>query len=592
MKKYLLVLAAGIFGILTANAYTVTDNGDGSVTIDGGQWVNTTVQDTHGVNHTAVSAGTGATGLPDSFTDDDLSKINSASKIYITGYVEKLDCFQGKTWPNITSVDMSEAHFKQDLNDVFEKTFDEYDPSATTSPYTKQVTRTYMKNTMNFSFFKSMSEAILSNYVESLCANAKCFDENTALTGTFIIPANVKYIGTHTCDNTPLTSITIPATVEYIDTQAFMNGRITSLIDVTVEGTTAAAKKAFDMEITTGQTVADGSKVFASLHFPNNATTGFFVNEDHPLSLETSLDVGAFQSWLDAHKSDNVAKNGWHEFVNSAPGDGVPVPEDNPIVLRTFSDNVAHYVPTCYRAYLVNGIKGNDTDGYTLDLVETFAIPANTGVIIYGVAASGSFALPILSGASWNTTPYTRETTTTVTVDNKTISLKNYLVANCNLPSGTKIGPYELGSDGKVTERNFVLGPYSKTDIYESQYADYMAFFRVKNITPGKNKAHLKLPSTLFKNPKGVELIPVNPSTFRETEWPKVYPGNWGTKTSPVYAKSFGEPFEDEYIPTGITNVKNENADNAAIYTLQGVKVSNNPTKGVYIQNGKKFIVK
>ena len=310
------------------------------------------------------------------------------------------------------------------------------------------------------------------------------------------------------------------------------------------------------------------------------------------------MDAGLFQSWLNQHYEKSG--NGWQDFINSAPGKGTPV--DKPVVLRTFSDNVAHYVPLCYRAYIVNGVKKNDKGAYELQLTEIFGIPANTGVIIYGEADSGSFALPILSGAAWQTDPYDR-TERSTTVDNKTINLQNYLVANTTLASGKKIGPYELASDGTgtVAERNFVMGPYSKTDMGKdastaiTDGTDYVAFFRAKSMTPGKNKAHLKLPNSIFAEPKGVEILGINPSEFREQEWPRDFAeyGDWGEKprTLPSFlAKSFGEPFEDEYGTTSISNVKSENTDDA-IYNLQGVKVAN-PVKGVYVKAGKKIIIK
>ena len=42
---------------------------------------------------------------------------------------------------------------------------------------------------------------------------------------------------------------------------------------------------------------------------------------------------------------------------------------------------------------------------------------------------------------------------------------------------------------------------------------------------------------------------------------------------------------------TGISTVDTQNADAEAIYTLNGVRVSQ-PTKGIYVKNGKKFVVK
>lgn len=568
MKKKIFTLLVCVFAVVGAKAesWSVVFNTDKTEAI-------ITCTEVNGTNGPASFTYTG--GDADDLKNASTLTFKTATGVQITslGAIDALKPFAA------TKVDFSGAVFAE--TNVETITYEGWDLVNNRALPNQSVTKT--SNCMSFKYFANVENAVLAN-VKTLCA--ACFQNNDKLTTTFTIPSSVEFIEKLAVDNVPLTSIIIPATVKYIEEKGFQNSSIANLIDVTVKGSTYAEYGAFDKEITVGQTVA-GKQIYASLHFPKGAEA-YFTNPNHELSVETSLNLGYFQKWLGDHY--DVASNGWQQFINSAPGDGEPVPPNNPIILRTFSDNVAHYVPVCYRAYIVNGISGNDAAGYTLDLVETFAIPANTGVIIYGEAETGSFALPILSGASWNTTPYTRETTTTVKVDNETISLKNYLVANCNLPSGTKIGPYELGSDGKVAERNFVMGPYSKTDIYDDNYADYVAFFRAKTMTPGKNKAHLKLPNTIFSNPKGVEIIPVNPSTFRENEWPKVYPGNWGTKTSPVYSKSFGEPFEDEYEATGISNVKSENTDDA-IYNLQGVKVEN-PVKGVYVKAGKKIIIK
>ena len=631
MKKYLLVLAAGIFGILTANAWTVTISDDG----------------------TTVTIDCGNTGLPQNWSSfgDYCDDILDAKTLIVTGNVGQynLSAFnqgKGQTASNgkigfqATKVNFSEAHFIETSPGNGPFTFYEYNPSSTVTPKYKMVKTTsgeqttvnyveatdgkyvkhadvyYKTNEMTFQYFVNVTEPILSKYVESMCQN--CINNLSSLTTTFTIPGNIKYLATGAVDNTPIKSIVIPASVEYIETGAVKNASTNALIDVTVESaSTVCANGGFLKDITVGQTDA-GYMNYAVLHFPEGAEE-FFVNQDHELDLATSLNKGLFQSWLDKHYSN--AGNGWQEFINSSPG-GDPVPVGKPVVLRTFSDNVAHYVPLCYRAYIVNGVKKNDDGSYTLKLQETFAIPANTGVIIYGEAATGSFALPILSGASWNTNPYDRTPRTAIS-DNKEINLQNLLVANCTLTSGTKIGPYELGSDGTVAERNFVMGPYSKTDMGKdvstaiTDGTDYVAFFRAKTMTPGKNKAHLKLPNspnaiqavvyknpdqqdmdlkTYYSEPKGVEVISINPSEFRQTQWPRDFAeyGDWGSRPStlpPFLSKSFGEPFEDEYGTTGISNVTTENADDAAIYTLQGVKVSN-PVKGIYIQNGKKFIVK
>ena len=597
MKKKLFTLLVCAFAAITANAWQVTFSED---------------------NKTAYIVGEGAsdgentsdlfkTGTDDNDPHtDEINKLKECETLIFSGTIKNLKPFDGAGC-KATTVNLADAYFIENSPGKGPYTFYEYNPSSTVTPKYKMVKTTvgetttvnyevdsegkyvqhadvyYKTNEMRFDYFKSCTNPILSTHVESICQN--CINNMSQLTTTFTIPNNIKFLAAGAVDNTPITSMVIPSSVEYIESEAVRNASTNALIDVTVKSaSTVCANGGFLKAITVGQTDA-GYGNYAVLHFPKNAEE-YFVNQDHDLDLATSLNAGKFQAWLNGHHAS--AGNGWQEFINSGPG-GDPIPTNNPVVLRTFSDDVAHYVPLCYRAYIVNGIQGDDEHGYTLDLQETHAIPAKTGVIIYGESTTQSFTLPILSGASWYT-PYDRESGV-VHVNNEDVNLKNYLVANCTLPTGTKIGPYELGSDGKVAERNFVMGPYSKTDIYESQFNDYVAFFRAKTMTPGKNKAHLKLPSTIFKNPQGVELIPVNPSTFRETEWPKVYPGNWGTKNSPVYAKSFGEPFEDEYFETnGISNVKSENTDDA-IYNLQGVKIAN-PVKGVYVKAGKKIIIK
>ena len=64
------------------------------------------------------------------------------------------------------------------------------------------------------------------------------------------------------------------------------------------------------------------------------------------------------------------------------------------------------------------------------------------------------------------------------------------------------------------------------------------------------------------------------------------------TKTelsAPGGARGFSIIFEDDET-TGITSTKVEKGDDSW-YTLQGVKVAQ-PTKGIYVKNGKKVVVK
>ena len=42
---------------------------------------------------------------------------------------------------------------------------------------------------------------------------------------------------------------------------------------------------------------------------------------------------------------------------------------------------------------------------------------------------------------------------------------------------------------------------------------------------------------------------------------------------------------------TSINSITNETMENDAWYTINGTKIDN-PTKGIYIKNGKKYIIK
>ena len=405
------------------------------------------------------------------------------------------------------------------------------------------------------------------------------------------IPNTVTYIATQMCYDTPISSIVIPSSVKYIDSQAFQNASIVALLDVYVMSTETAAcggnDGAFDKDVTVGQTEGD-REIYATLHFPEGAEE-LFTNQAHELTLETSMNKDKFHDWLGDHHT-LAGNNGWKQFISAAPGNTPPPPgAKNVITLRTFSDVHPHYVPLNYRAYLVNDIEPVDGGGFKVVLQETYAIPANTGVIIYGESGPGGLALPILSGSAnqrWNSNPYTRNTTQTVNGK----SLRNYLVANCTLEQGTQVGPYDVNAEGtEVTDRNFVLCNFYSTSLKDKSKDDYVAFFRMKKMTPGANKAHLHVPAGKFNNPKGAECVVINPQDFRASLWNRSFTdwGEWGLKSTGVLAKSFGEPFED--VITGINNVSI--ANDGTYYTLQGMKTTN-PDKGVYIKNGKKVVIK
>lgn len=489
-------------------------------------------------NKTAYIVGSGSDSQNwsnDSFTADERAKIVAAEKLVFSGTINTLKPFDGAGCL-ATTVDFSDAYFPETSPGAGPFTFYEYAPNSSVTPKYSPSTTTagayvqddngkyiehanvyYKTNDMSFDYFTHVTTPILSTHVESMCQN--CIRNKSTMTTTFTIPNNIKFIATGAVDNTPITSLTIPSSVEYIQTGAIKNASTNALINVKVESiSTVCAKGGFLKDITVGQTDA-GYMNYAVLSFPEGAEE-YFVNQNHELTLEVSLNLGWFQAWLDSHYSN--AGNGWQEFINTSSGDPEPLP--NPVVLRTFSDNVAHYVPLCYRAFIVNGVEGDNTNGYTLKLQETFAIPANTGVIIYGESATGTFALPILSGASWNNNPYDR-TARTASSNNNEINLQNFLVPSTTSEHMTVTvnGPYDAdAAKENVLERNFIMTKYRKTTLNTdhpvSEANDYVGFFRVLTAgTLGQNLAYLKLPSdknsfepaagVKFTNPQGMEIV-------------------------------------------------------------------------------------
>lgn len=628
MKKKLFTLLLCAFAWIGVNAYTVTDNGDGSVTIDGGTAYHTTWTDNQGLTHTEIN-GTPGSGLPDSFSASEMALINGASKLIFTGYIDKMLAFQNlDANNNITEVDMKEAQFQQTRNSVETKTFLKYSPSSKT---TTQVTRTFLKNAMAFWYFKKMSKVTLpENYIETI--GFKTFDANSALTTTFEIPTSVQYIATQAVINTPITTIVIPENVQYIDNQAFQNADIRNLIDVTVEGYTAAANGAFDKQTTVGQTDAEYAN-YATLHFPEGAED-YFQNMEHKLDQGTSLNAGKFQAWLDQHysaASTCSSPNGWKEFMNAGSGDPEDVPEGTKVVLRTFSDNVARLVPIGFRAYLVTGATKGSDGNYTVALQQIFAIPAYTGVILYGEVKPNESTYTLSHIKYWDpgesdyVAPYNRTSGIVNDAEDKPVTVLNYMVpcveqttlypfykgatsvwaavnvtANnknnwVNWPLPNMKSYYSSSNTGTVTDRNFILSNLKSTTLKGKQSDDYVGLFRVIAGTKnGPNKAYLSLPADVFDSPAGAEALVVKPTgtqEFRSDEWntPFPTPGNWGQRGSigVLEAKFAGEIFEEE---TGIQNVASESVD-GGYYTLQGVKVAQ-PQKGVYVKNGKKVIIK
>lgn len=614
-RKRLLALALCAFAWIGANAWQVTVNGS-TVTIDGQE---------DGLPQNWSDLIKGSNNGTANYEQDILSAETLIFKGNIGQYgLSQIDQGKGKTRTNgetgyaATTVDYRLATFPETVVSTIE--YQRWNPT-TGRTETAYVNKT--SNAMSFQYFNHIETAHLAS-VQTICQNT--FMNNFSVTTTFTIPASVKVIAQHGIDDTPITTITIPATVEYIEYQAFQNDVITNLIDVTVEGYTAAAIGAFDKDITVGQTESEG-KIYATLHFPVGADA-YFQNQEHTLTQATSLDKGKFHDWLDLHYAAAATctnPNGWKEFINSGSGDPIPVPSGKKVVLRTFSDNVARLVPLNFRAYIVTDVNTDDEGCFVLELQQIFAIPAYTGVILYGAVDENESSYDLTHIAAWDSgdnyvAPYTRNSTTVGSV-----SIKNYLVPTVE---ATTIYPYfkdmtasdwsdatwtqnktalftQHSTGTTVTDRNFIMAQFSGTtldaakNVPETSDNNYIGFFRTKKTSCGPNKAFLSLPSGKYTLAEGAEALVVRPEEpadmrFRYDQWYNNFysTGNWGQRAENlgILKARFAGDFEDTIVDN-ISSVRNGAVTDNAYYTLQGVRVAQ-PQKGVYVKNGKKVIIK
>ena len=612
MKKKLFTLLVCVFAVVSANAWTVSFSTDENGTV-----ATITSENPNSDNWSDIKYPEGVTNGADQLLAAKTLKFIATDATKITS----LQAFQSGGFA-ATTVDFSGAVFTETEGTPI--TYQGWNPSPTGHYESMSVTPT--TNAMTFSYFKNCQNAILAK-VRSICHG--CFTGIDAMklgSGTFTIPETVEYIADFAVENTPISSIEIPANVKYIAYQAFQNAEIKALIDVTVKGYTFAANGAFDKQTTVGQTDAD-YPAYATLHFPEGAEE-YFQNQNDPLTQAISLNKGKFQAWLNSHyetAATGTNPNGWREFMNSGGGDPIPVPGTNKVVLRTFSDNVARLVPLNFRAYLVTGLKEHK-DGYAVELVQIFAIPANTGVILYGEVPAKDDGYTLSHISAWDDTPanrtantyvapYNRKSTSAIDAENNNVTITNYMVPtveqtilyptykNSSIwdaawPLSGDMKQYTTGTE--VTDRNFILADFCDTSLKEAKglnvnsEKNYVGFFRVKaNVKCGPNKAYLSLPKSLYASAEGAEAIVVKPQAppsmvFRSAVWnDPTSTGNWGQRGNlgTLHAKFAG--FEEEV--TGISYVNAETVSDNSYYTLEGVKVAH-PQKGVYVKNGKKII--
>ena len=151
-----------------------------------------------------------------------------------------------------------------------------------------------------------------------------------------------------------------------------------------------------------------------------------------------------------------------------------------------------------------------------------------------------------------------------------------------------KLGNADTDENGNIAHRYFGLGNFYSTKYYKETHTgdDYIGFFRfTENGRSGANKAYLSIPANTVVD-DGVG------ATYGYINYNGQLLGNVADTNNNQSLAKMAVIFDDEDnggTTTAVSEVKMDNTDADAFYTLQGIKVSR-PVKGVYIHNGKKFI--
>lgn len=258
-------------------------------------------------------------------------------------------------------------------------------------------------------------------------------------------------------------------------------------------------------------------------------------------------------------------------------------------LLRTYCNNVdlvpvdpnLHiYAAQKYTKASSGQLAGDETG--IVYLYELKYIPANEGVVLYAGETSETVAqnfrfVPATTANVDNT--YSASQTDKTLYWKNTHSSESWNNDLVGVLTNTNIGPSVKDDQGLIVARNYILSHLYTTDYYKNladktDIQDKFGFYRAKEFILGANKAYLQLDSSDGMTSNG-QLI-----------------DDLTDNTSAQFAKTNIWIEGIDKVVTGITELHTvEKQENNVYYNIQGVKVSN-PSKGLYIHNGKKIVIK
>lgn len=399
---------------------------------------------------------------------------------------------------------------------------------------------------------------------------------STAIGPTFYVPNSVEEIkhgAFENCDSIKTLIFDEGSQIQHIYSRAFyqdennVEGKLSDVyIDVKPAREIECDLGAFDKYHACAQTQV--GTVTTRLHYPselfeyyvgiykNNINGGHLIEQNH------------------IDQAYNGAENGWQQFMSS----GIPIGSES--LYRSFSDNVAYRVPdaSIIQVYIVVNYDKSTNIAQCIQMSVGDIIPAKTGVIVHSNIVSTVY----LEYVGDNTTPaYNNE----INPNNLYKGIyTNYLKP---INGVLHIDNVEI-VDGAKTYRNYFFNKGTTAASrpgpdWKDEYAALgWGFFRaVSKDYRVFNKAFLHLPASMTEassehiNDDGT--LPQDNAQAKES---------FGMYIINAEDLAFIRPD----IPTAIQE-KHDRITDDSYYTLEGIKV-NNPTKGIYIKNNRKVVIK
>lgn len=457
--------------------------------------------------------------------------------------------------------------------------------------------------------FKNCKKLVNVNWEDLI--NLKVIGEEafmeTAIGPTFYVPNSVEEIkrgAFSMCNNIKTLIFDEESQIKHIYQDAFKqsenstDGKLSDVY-VNVKREIECDNGAFDKFHTSAQTQV--GTVTTRLHYPSEYFE-HYVGAYKSKLYDQNYDVKDEQGhWvLDEHgqrvhsygivtqsvinNAFNGAANGWQEFFSS----GIPVGKES--LYRTFSDNVAYKVPYTseFQIYLVVDYDKENNLAHCVQMNYHDIIPANTGVIVHS-NVEGTVFLEYVKNPHI-TEPYDNESAP----NNKYHYKGNEYYTNYLKPINGElhIDNVEI-VDGVKTYRNYFFnkgrtaanrpGPDWKDEYLTAGWGFFRAVSKDYRVF---NKAFLHLPASMTEassehiNDDGTLPQDNAQAQSNSKESFTMFISNW-------------EDIIIDCTHGGIaTSVNKYNiTSNSDYYTLSGIRLKN-PTKGVYIKNNRKVVIK